>query len=121
MEKQYSPEKAWDEAQRIKKIAGENSSSEDIKMAEEIISTEKKRVISKLREELKSLISNSILVLDMEKSTTALADIMIDVYSKNVDEVRSYLESEKDVEIVKEEGKDPQFPGVKFYIKIKTE
>ena len=121
MEKQYSFEKASSEAERIKKVAGENSSSEDIKIADKIISDEKKRIILKLREELKSLVSSSILVINTEKSTTELADIMIDVYSKNVDEVRSYLNSEKDIEIVREEEKNPQFPGVQFYIKIKAE
>ncbi|RLC38374.1 hypothetical protein DRH27_02425 [Candidatus Falkowbacteria bacterium] len=121
MEKQYSLEKASSEAKRIKKIAGENSSSEDIKIADKIISDEKKGVILKLREDLKSLIDPSILVINAEKSTTELADIMIDAYSKNVNEVRDYLHSEKNIEIVREERKNPQFPGVLFYIKIKTE
>jgi len=121
MGKQYSIEKAMSEAERIKKVTGENGSSEEIKIAEKIILDEKKSVILKLREELKSLVDNSILVIDTEKSTTELSDIMIDVYSKNVEEVRNYLKSEKGIEIVREEEKNPQFPGIQFYIKIKTE
>jgi Mg/Co/Ni transporter MgtE len=117
MQQQYSPEKAMEEAQRIKTIVGKGGTSEDFKTAEQIITEEKRKMLSKLREEL-LLISDSILVIDMGNSSTELADILVDVVPPtDADAVREYLNSEKNIAIIREK-QDPQH-RIKFYIKIR--
>jgi hypothetical protein len=73
----------------------------------------------KLREELKVLVTDSIFVIDMENSPHEMADIMVDVLPKgdDVESVKSYLASESNLEIIREE-RDPQF-GHRFFIRTK--
>lgn len=123
-------EKAREEADMIENLAGKNSSKEDIVTAEIIVDEDNnkkreavRRVITKLREELKFLVGKGILVINLENldqsslSPEERADILIDAMPGDIAGVRDYLHSEGGMEIVTE--KPGPRDGYFFYLRLK--
>lgn len=111
----YSLEKAREEAEKIIGIVGENASAADLDLASKTITEERETIRKKLSEELKALVDQSILVINLENHPDETSDILVDTLSRHASNVRDYLKAESSVKIVREESGPRK---TMFYLKI---